>query len=148
MTQQSESIQFDRQKRNLGQKFYTDKNLDFEDQNGLTFSTSSTTPVEVTDSEITKFFEKETSVLILVSGQIYSSFGFFVAVLDLEVDNVLQSPSMRSSSLGEPEIASSFYILDLDPGNHTFKLKLSGNNAFGTYVLNQGSLAVLLLSES
>lgn len=140
-------IKRDRQNRVLGQKFYNDKNLNHEEVGDLTFNTSSESFVDVTGSELSIYFEKDTSVLILIFGQIQPDTANYTAYMQLVIDDVAEPPEVKSTELGEAEVVTAHFVKDLEKGTHVFKLQTKIDDSAAIANLSQGSITVINLSE-
>lgn len=144
----SESVKVDTKKRTLGEKFYTDEDWSFEtDYRSSSFTTSSTSYVDITGSSLTIFFEKTTTVMVLFTVHQESATST-IGLVALYIDGDIQSPVITGTDQATvPVVATAHVVTSVDAGSHTFKLKLQASSPAQVEVTHR-RLSVINLVES
>ncbi len=145
-----EAVQLDRYKRFLGQVVYTDTNFAFENVDTINTSTAVTAGLDIQRSYITKFFNRDTTLLILFSGLFYINGGdpetdrVRVAV---KVDGVELTPDMENSYDGFGGVSMAHFIVEVAAGEHTVNAVLAHDASATNSVLEDGILTVFELVQ-
>lgn len=138
----------DQKTRILGEKLYSDRSFRNTEINGVSGSTTSTSYVDVSGSDIEIIVEKPATIMVLVSAFLYTSgSSIYTSTIAVDQDGVELDPLVQSAGEGRAEVVTSHYVINLDVGTYNFKLKLKSENVLGTAVLQSGRMSILYLTE-
>lgn len=127
----SESVKVDTNNRILGDKTYVDNLWEHESVvQTVAYETSSTSRSDIPNMSITKFYDRATDVIVLVSFYFFIETGETGDVIgNVDIDGTTQYPEVHAYT-AQNWIAHSTHVpISLDAGSHTFKLQLRSGTA-------------------
>ncbi len=122
----NEIVITDRNARSLGKKYYTDVNFPYVNSDTVATSTYSLTDYDIQRSIITRYFDKDTKIMIFWNGYVYKDINAVgeEGTLSLVIDSVPVGPEISSSADNEIVDSVYHYVTTLEQGEHTIGLAL------------------------